>query len=100
MTFNIIPLDWLQLWNRLLRGKDDAPRNMHIWWPLYDKYQEDMDKLKGDENVSSLIDVFPKCEMMCDSPTGTGTLVSGFKKCREKVVENVQASPSLMSNTN
>lgn len=34
-----------KIWKRLMKDKNLKPRNMHLWWELYDKYNEDMEKL-------------------------------------------------------
>eukprot|EP00471_Norrisiella_sphaerica_P006365 CAMPEP_0184483008 /NCGR_PEP_ID=MMETSP0113_2-20130426/4614_1 /TAXON_ID=91329 /ORGANISM="Norrisiella sphaerica, Strain BC52" /LENGTH=506 /DNA_ID=CAMNT_0026863127 /DNA_START=348 /DNA_END=1868 /DNA_ORIENTATION=- len=41
-----------KVWKRLLKNKDLKPRNMHLWWELYDKYQDDMEKLESEEKNS------------------------------------------------
>ena len=41
------------MWKRLLRDKNLKPRNMHMWWELYEKYNDDMEKLEEEMELST-----------------------------------------------
>uniref|UniRef100_A0A7S2XGG7 Uncharacterized protein n=1 Tax=Lotharella oceanica TaxID=641309 RepID=A0A7S2XGG7_9EUKA len=45
-----------KLWKRLLKDKNEKPRNMHLWWEKYDKYQDEMEKLTEREEAGSKLD--------------------------------------------
>jgi len=42
-----------KVWKRLLRDKNLKPRNMHMWWELYEKYNDDMEKLEEEMELST-----------------------------------------------
>ncbi len=42
-----------KLWARLLKDRNEKPRNMHIWWELYDKYNDAMEELKQEASGKS-----------------------------------------------
>jgi len=42
-----------KVWKRLLKDPTLKPRNMHLWWELYDKYQDEMEKLQAEAESES-----------------------------------------------
>eukprot|EP00467_Chlorarachnion_reptans_P025967 CAMPEP_0114535294 /NCGR_PEP_ID=MMETSP0109-20121206/28347_1 /TAXON_ID=29199 /ORGANISM="Chlorarachnion reptans, Strain CCCM449" /LENGTH=403 /DNA_ID=CAMNT_0001718865 /DNA_START=336 /DNA_END=1543 /DNA_ORIENTATION=- len=41
-----------KLWKRLMKDRNLKPRNMHLWWELYDKYNDEMEKLMSEAEGS------------------------------------------------
>ena len=47
---NLTKVNYPSKWKKLLADDQIKPTNMNFWWELYDKYEEELEKLVPEED--------------------------------------------------